>query len=184
MEEKTKFLTNTLIAHRGLHNELIPENSLKAFKEAIKKKHTIEFDVHLLKDGNVVVFHDDNLQRMTGVNKKIKNTTYDEIKSLRLKDTDEHIPLLSDILKLVNGQVPLLIELKYDNKVGKLEEKLMTILKEYKGLYALQSFSPLSLIYLRKHYPDAIRGLLVAKFKKSHMNILKKVILRHMFLKP
>lgn len=182
MKEKTNFLTESLIAHRGIHNNLIPENSIKAFKEAIKKKHIIELDVHLLKDDNVVVFHDDNLKRLTDTNKKIKDTTYDEIKKLKLNNTDEHIPLLTDVLKLVDGQVPLLIELKYDNKRGLLEDKVMAILKDYKGLYALQSFSPLSLIYLRKNYPDTIRGLLVAKFKKSHMNILKKIILRNMLL--
>ena len=182
MKEKTNFLTESLIAHRGIHNNLIPENSIKAFKEAIKKKHIIELDVHLLKDGNIVVFHDDNLKGLTDTNKKIKDTTYDEIGSLKLNNTDEHIPLLTDVLKLVDGQVPLLIELKYDNKRGLLEDKVMAILKDYKGLYALQSFSPLSLIYLRKNYPDTIRGLLVAKFKKSHMNILKKIILRNMLL--
>lgn len=182
MKEKTNFLTESLIAHRGIHNNLIPENSIKAFKEAIKKKHIIELDVHLLKDDNVVVFHDDNLKRLTGINKKIKDTTYDEIGSLKLNNTDEHIPLLTDVLKLVNGQVPLLIELKYDNKAGLLEEKIMAILNNYQGLYALQSFSPFALIYLRKKYPDTIRGLLVAKFKKNNMNIFKKIILRNMVL--
>lgn len=182
MNEKTKFLTESLIAHRGLHDDKVPENSLTSFKKAIVKKHIIELDVHLLKDGNIVVFHDDNLERMTGLNKKIKNTTYDEIKSLKLKDTKEHIPLFLDVLKLVDGQVPLLIELKYDNKVGKLEDKLINILKDYKGLYALQSFSPLSLIYLKRKCPNIARGLLVAKFKKSHMFFLKKIILRNMLL--
>ena len=75
------FLRNKPIAHRGLHNkELnIPENSISAFKEAIAKGLPIELDVHLLKDGKLVVFHDDNLNRMTGLNKKIKDCNYDEI---------------------------------------------------------------------------------------------------------
>ena len=78
----TEFLTQSFIAHRGLHNinENIPENTLKAFKNAIKNNYAIELDVHILKDGKVIVFHDKTLFRMTGVNKKIKDMNYDEIK--------------------------------------------------------------------------------------------------------
>ena len=157
----TSFLKKELIAHRGLHNKSIPENSIPAFKEAIKKNYIIELDVHALKDGNVVVFHDDNLKRLTGFDKKIKDTTYDEIRNLRLNNTNNHIPLFKDVLKLVDGRVPLLIELKYDNKVGFLEDKLINILNDYKGLYAFQSFSPFSLMYLKK-YSNVPRGLLVS----------------------
>ena len=176
------FLKNNLIAHRGLHNKNIPENSMKAFKEAIKKNYIIELDIHLLKDNNIVVFHDDNLKRMTGINKKIKNSTYEEIKNLTLLDSDEHIPLLIDVLKLINGKVPLLIELKYDTKVGLLEDELINILKNYQGLYAFQSFNPKSLIYLKKKTKNIPRGILVSDFKNNHMNVIKKLILKKMFL--
>ena len=175
------FLKNNLIAHRGLHNKIIPENSIPAFKEAIKNNYIIEFDVHILKDGNVVVFHDDNLKRLTGIDKKIKDTTYEEIKNLKLNKTDNYIPLLEDVLKLVNGRVPLLIELKYDNKVGLLEDKLIDIMKDYKGLYAYQSFSPFSLIYLKKR-TNMPRGLLVSDFKNNKINIIKKIFLKNMLL--
>lgn len=175
------FLKNNLIAHRGLHNKIIPENSIPAFKEAIKKKYIIEFDVHILKDNNVVVFHDDNLKRLTGIDKKIKDTTYNEIKNLKLNNTENYIPLLEDVLKLVNGRVPLLIELKFDNKVGLLEDKLIDIMKDYKGLYAYQSFSPFSLIYLKKR-TNMPRGLLVSDFKNSNIFILKKLLLKKMLL--
>lgn len=176
------FLTNNLIAHRGYHDKEIgiPENSILAFKKAISNNYIIELDVHLLKDGNVVVFHDDNLYRVTGINKQIKDMTYEEIKDIKLYNTNEHIPLLSDVLKLVDGSVPLLIETKYDTKVGLLENKLMSILSSYKGLYAIQSFSPFSLIYLKKHYPDIPRGLLVSDFKNNKINILKKILLKNM----
>lgn len=176
------FLKNNLIAHRGLHNKIIPENSIPAFKEAIKKKYIIEFDVHILKDNNVVVFHDDNLKRLTGIDKKIKDTTYNEIKNLKLNNTENYIPLLEDVLKLVNGRVPLLIELKFDNKVGLLEDKLIDIMKDYKGLYAYQSFSPFSLIYLKKHKTNIPRGLLVSDFKNNKINIIKKIFLKNMLL--
>lgn len=175
------FLKNNLIAHRGLHNNIIPENSIPAFLEAIKNNYIIELDVHVLKDGNIVVFHDDNLKRLTGIDKKIKDTTYDEIKDLKLNNTDNYIPLFKDVLKLVNGRVPLLIELKYDNKVGLLEDRLFDILKDYKGLYAFQSFSPFSLIYLKKH-SNIPRGLLVSDFKNNKINIIKKIFLKNMLL--
>ena len=175
------FLKNNLIAHRGLHNKIIPENSIPAFKEAIKNNYIIEFDVHILKDNNVVVFHDDNLKRLTGIDKKIKDTTYEEIKNLKLNNTENYIPLLKDVLKLVNGRVPLLIELKFDNKVGLLEDKLIDIMKDYKGLYAYQSFSPFSLIYLKKR-TNMPRGLLVSDFKNNKINIIKKIFLKNMLL--
>ena len=176
------FLKSNLIAHRGYHNKEIgiPENSMLAFIEAINNNYVIELDVHILKDGNVVVFHDNNLKRMTGINKLIKNTTYNEIKDIKLDNTDQTIPLLSDVLKLVDGKVPLLIELKYDNKVGMLEDKLINIMKDYKGLYAFQSFSPFSLIYLKKHYPNVPRGLLVSDLKNNKINIIKKFLLKNM----
>lgn len=176
------FLKSNLIAHRGYHNKEIgiPENSMLAFIEAINNNYVIELDVHILKDGNVVVFHDNNLKRMTGINKLIKNTTYNEIKDIKLDNTDQTIPLLSDVLKLADGKVPLLIELKYDNKVGMLEDKLINIMKDYKGLYAFQSFSPFSLIYLKKHYPNVPRGLLVSDFKNNKINIIKKFLLKNM----
>ena len=176
------FLKNNLIAHRGLHNKDIPENSMLSFTKAIDNNYIIELDVHLLKDGNVVVFHDDNLKRMTGIDKKIKNTTYEEIKDLLLINSNEHIPLLIEILNLVRGRVPLLIELKYDTKIGLLEDKVIDILKNYQGLYAIQSFNPLSLIYIKKKCPEIPRGILVSKFKKEKLGILKKIILRNMLL--
>ena len=129
----TEFLTQSFIAHRGLHNinENIPENTLKAFKNAIKNNYAIELDVHILKDGKVIVFHDKTLFRMTGVNKKIKDMNYDEIKCLKLKNTSENIPLLKEVLKLVAGKVPLIIELKSSNKVGTLEKEVMKLLENY-----------------------------------------------------
>lgn len=179
-----RFLTDNLIAHRGYYsNDLgIPENSISAFKRAIELNYIIELDVHILKDGNIVVFHDDNLKRMTGMDKKIKNTTYEEIKSLKLNNTNEHIPKLFDVLQIVNGKVPLLIELKYDTKLGTLEKQLIKILKDYNGLYAFQSFNPFSLIFLKKYCPSIPRGILVSNFKKNKMNILKKILLKNMFL--
>ena len=154
------FLLETPIAHRGLHNSEVPENSLTAFQKAVDKHLPIELDVHVLKSGEVVVFHDMSLKRMCGIRKRIKNCTYDEIHRLRLKGTNERIPLLSEVLKLVAGQVPLLIEIKYDKTPGKTEAPTLNILSSYKGKYAVQSFNPLSVRWFKKHAPNIPRGQL------------------------
>lgn len=178
----TSFLKQNLIAHRGMHNINlgIPENSTIAFKKAIANNFIIELDLHILKDNKIVVFHDDNLERMTGLNKLLKECTYEEIKNLKLKNTNNFIPLFSEVLELVNGQVPIIIELKYDTKCGILEKATMELLKEYKGLYAIKSFNPLSVYWFKKNYPEVVRGQLSSNFKNEKWNIFKKFIMKSM----
>ena len=182
MNKNIDFLISNLIAHRGYHNinNNIPENSIKAFEEAIKNNFIIELDVHILRDGKIVVFHDDNLNRMTGINKNIKDMEYRQIEKLKLQGTDQKIPLLEEVLELVNGKVPIIIELKYDVKSGLLEKKLIEILKKYKGKYAIKSFNPFSVNYIRKHFPEAIRGQLSSDFKGSNIPKIKKIFLSKM----
>lgn len=184
MKKDLSFLKENLIAHRGLHNidKGIPENSIKAFKEAIKNNYIIELDIHLLKDNNIVVFHDDLLSRTTGINKKIKDTTYEEIKNIKLQNTNNYIPLFKDVLKLINGKVPIIIEFKYDVKCGKLEKEAMKILKNYKGKYVVKSFNPFSVIWFKKNYPDVMRGQLSYDFKGKKMNVISKFICKKMLL--
>lgn len=184
MNKNTDFLKQNLIAHRGMHNikEGIPENSLEAFEKAIENSYIIELDVHILKDKSVIVFHDDNLERMTGVNKKVKETTYDEIRKLKLQNTNCYIPLLKDVLELVNGKVPIIIELKTDVNVGILEKETVNILKKYKGKYAIKSFNPFSVYWLKKHHPEIIRGQLSSNFNNEKMNVIKKIVLKNMIL--
>lgn len=181
-EERLDFLKQNIIAHRGMHNINIgvPENSILAFEKAIKNNYIIELDLHILEDGNIVVFHDDNLERMTGINKKIKDTTYDEIKSLKLQDTNMNIPLFRDVLELINGKVPLIIELKYDVKTGILERETINLLKDYKGKYAIKSFNPNSIIWLKKNAPKIIRGQLSSNFRYDKINFIKKMFLKSM----
>ena len=180
--KKDCFLTKNLIAHRGMHNESIGiiENSLEAFKLAIENKYIIELDIHILKDNEIVVFHDDNLKRITGVDKNISDCTYDEIKDLKLKDTSSYIPKLTEVLELVNGRVPLLIEIKSDVNVGRLEVNLVKILDKYKGKFAIQSFNPFSINWFRKNRPNILRGQLSAGFKNE--SIFKKIVLKNMLL--
>ena len=125
MNEKN-FLTRNLIAHRGLHdiNNGIVENSLEAFDLAVQKKYIIELDVQILKDNNIVVFHDNNLHRLTGVNKNISEVTYEEIKDLKLRNTNSYIPKLEEVLNFINGRVPILIEIKNNGKVRKIRGRI------------------------------------------------------------
>ena len=146
-----KLYESTPIAHRGLHDEETPENSLAAYRKAIGKGYPIELDVRIIDDGNVIVLHDDTLGRMTGTDGYASN--------LRIADL-EKIPTFIQALELVNGQVPLLIETKTTGKAGALESKLHDLLKNYSGEFALQSFDPYSMEYFRKHAPDYVRGLL------------------------
>lgn len=180
--KELNFLKENLIAHRGLHSreKNIIENSMEAFLQAINKNYIIELDVHCLKDGEVVVFHDDNLERLTGINKNLKDCSYEEIKNVKLSNQNTYIPKLLDVLNLVNGKVPILIELKTDNKVGVLEESLMKILKNYKGNYAVQSFNPFSVKWFKNNYPNIVRGQLLSKFKNDKMNIITKFWLKSM----
>ena len=155
------FLINNIIAHRGVHDDKTPENSIISFKKAINKGYTIELDVHLTKDNKIVVFHDNNLKRLCGVNKIIEDLTYKEILNFCLKDSKLKIPLLEEVLLLINGKVGVLIELKTIKFNGVLEEKLSKILDSYKGKFAVQSFNYKTVNWFKKNRPLYIRGLLV-----------------------
>lgn len=146
-------------AHRGLYNNIdIPENSISAFSKAVDGGYGIELDVHLLKDGKLAVFHDASLKRMTGEEVIIETLTSNELKNYRLIGTTEFIPLFSDVLVLVDGRVPLLIEVKSNKNVDKLCGAVNDILNNYGGKYTVQSFDPRCLRWFKKHSRDKIRG--------------------------
>lgn len=175
------FLKRIKIAHRGLWNEENPENSIGAFERCINGNIPIEFDVHLLKDNTLVVFHDDNLKRMTGVNINLKDSCYDDIKDYKLKNTDYKIPTLEEVLELVDGKVLLDIEIKCDVDGFKVCEELVKVLDKYKGKYIIKSFNPFYVWWFKKNKPDIVRGLLVSKLKKKRMNRFYKYILYNMW---
>ena len=136
------FLKERIISHRGIYdNKKVFENSLEAIKKAKEKNYIVEIDIHLTKDDQIVVFHDYNTKRITKKDMIIENTNYKDLNNQNIY----HIPLLKEVLDLVNEEVPLLIEIKQESKVGKLEHKLMDILNNYKGKYAIQSFNPLTI---------------------------------------
>ena len=147
------------IAHRGLWNNEIPENSLLAYDNAIKHGFPIEIDVHKSKDGVLFVFHDDNLKRLTGVDALLHEKTSIEIKELFINGTENKIPTLKETLEKVNGRVPLLIEIK-NQPNDSIVEDTINMLKSYKGEFALQSFNHLYIIKIKKLAPEFIRGVL------------------------
>ena len=162
-------LRNLIIAHRGIHNKYVPENSVLAFKKCIEKKYPIELDVRLLKDNNIVVFHDTNLYRMTGLNKKIEKCTYEEIKDLKLLNTEEKIPLLKDILSIVGNRVLLMIELK-NKKIGPLEKELLKILNDYSN-FCIISFNIKSLNLIKKLNNKIKVGLITLGKKNKYVSL-------------
>lgn len=163
--EKVDFIDQyKLVAHRGLHDSAngVPENSMAAFQRAVQRGHGIELDVRLTADNKLVVFHDNTLERMTGVPGEVDRWILADLKKLRLQGTEEAIPTMEEVLELVNGQVPLLIEIKNDKSenVGRLEPLLMALLGSYQGSFILESFNPEVLVWLRRNAPQYIRGQL------------------------
>lgn len=160
-------LQSTDYAHRGLHSATVPENSLTAFTLARDAGYGIELDVRMSSDGRIFVFHDKNLLRMCGIDKELSDMTYIQIRSLRLKDGIERIPLLTEVLELVEGRVPLLIEVKSAENQFALCKRLCLIMDNYSGAFAIQSFNPQILGYFKKYRPRFARGQLVTKIRSS-----------------
>lgn len=169
MKEWIKEFDKQLFAHRGYHKgKEIPENSLAAFARAKKAGFGSELDVHLMKDGELAVIHDSELERMTGRKGLIEELTMKDLKDYRLGKSEERIPTLREVLELYDGAFPLIIELKvYQGNAGKLCEKLCALLEDYQGLYCIESFHPQVLLWLKRHKPEIIRGQLSQNFVKS-----------------
>jgi glycerophosphoryl diester phosphodiesterase len=171
-------LVSTDYAHRGLWDSLNPENSVAAAMLAVKYGYGIELDVHLSKDGHVMVFHDAMLTRMCGVEKCISDCTLAELKTYRLAETQHTIPTFDELLEAVGGKVPLLIEIKGDAKDEDLCRAVAERLDTYDGAFAIQSFNPYHLAWFKNYRPRFARGQLVAAFKKKNKRRpFKKLIL-------
>ena len=182
MKINETWLGSRPIAHRGLHNEEIPENSLAAFKNAIKNKYPIELDVTCLADGTPVVFHDEKLSRLTGRDGFITNTTLEEISKITLLGTKEKIPTLAQALETINGKVPVLIEIKNYGKVGLIEKAVWKALQGYHGEYAIESFNPYTLEWFKNNAPKVKRGQLASFFKDKEITGLRRFSLKRMLL--
>ncbi len=157
---------NWLYAHRGLHDNAsdAPENSLPAFQKAVEAGYGIELDIQLSKDMIPVVFHDFTLRRVCGVEGKVKDYTYEELQEFRLFQSDERIPRFEDVLKLVDGRVPLIVEFKIEFKDLSLCPIADRLLRKYKGMYCMESFNPLGVWWYRRHRRRVMRGQLADAF--------------------
>ncbi len=176
------WLVETPIAHRGLHNNEIPENSISAFKNAIAHGYVIELDVQMLSDGTVVVFHDESLSRMTGNDGYLKFLTKQDLPMLKLAGSKETIPTLEEALSAIDGQTPVIIEVKNNSKVGQLEQKVIDTLERYSGEVAVASFNPLVLSYFKEHAPSLLRGQLAGFLKNVKMKFLTRWGMKRMLL--
>lgn len=176
-------------AHRGLHGDGVPENSLLAFENACREGYGIELDVQLSRDGEVMVFHDATLTRMTGVEKKVCELDAADLTELTLADSECTIPTFRQVLALVDGRVPLLVELKGEDTNVSLCKKAADILREYKGEYCIESFNPLLAREMKKHLPDIYYGQLYTnvcrdKKKKSALNIALTIMATNCLSRP
>lgn len=161
-------------AHRGLHNGTRPENSLPAFAAAVSHGYGIELDVRLSLDGELVVFHDDTLDRMTDAVGRVDSKTLAELRELKLLDSEEKIPTFLEVLSLVDGRVPLIIEIKEDPFKYAVTEKCAEMLRNYRGKFVIESFNPFAVWRFKKLMPDVIRGQLADRFtrNKKHRSVM------------
>lgn len=149
-------------AHRGLYelDQSVPENSLEAFRRAVEAGYGSELDVQRTRDGRIVVFHDDSLKRACGVDKAVRDFTYEELRQIPLFKTGERIPLFSEVLSIFDGKQPLIVELKYGPDAALVCEGTKALLDGYAGPACVESFHPAMVRWFKKHDPKRLRGQL------------------------
>ncbi len=162
--ELRRQFTGSRFAHRGLHSKdkSVPENSLSAFRLAVENGYGIELDIRFTKDKQLVVFHDDTLLRMCGTDRRVDEFTYEELQAFHLLDSTEQIPLFSEVLSLVDGQIPLLVEIKTGPENALLCSQAYALLRQYHGPYCIESFHPMIVRWFKKNAPQILRGQLSA----------------------
>ncbi len=156
------------IAHRGLHkaDKTVPENSLSAFRAAVEAGYGVELDVHLTADGELVVFHDDTLERMCGTEGRVEDMTLGQLKALKLLDTEDTIPTLEEVLCLIKGQVPIVLEIKRGEHNDELCLRVYETIVNYEGDICIESFDPFIVRWWRKNAPEILRGQLACTKEK------------------
>ena len=185
-----KTLGSKPLAHRGLHDIIKPENSISAFSAAKRKGYGVEFDVHLLKDGTLAVFHDYDLKRMTGREGSTEGLTADSLREYHLKGTDDTIPTLDEVLSIFNKGETLVIELKPNGRNAvKLCRAVCDRLASYEGVYCIESFDPRCVLWFRKNRPDIVRGIIAQaplKYRRSLgiLNFFMGNLLFNFIIKP
>ena len=193
-KEITEGLLKARYAHRGLHTKPeIPENSMHAFRLAVEDGYGIELDVHLTSDNKLAVIHDPSLKRTAGVDLVIEDITLEKAQEFYLEASQERIPDFEDVLKVVSGKIPLIIELKTEGgNTDALCTRMMQALEGYEGLYCIESFDPSVVKWLRHNAPQVVRGQLAGhlrrggdcNIKRSHDFLLKTLLVNFMGGKP
>lgn len=182
-----------LCAHRGLYqkDQTIPENSLPAFAAAREHGYGVELDVQLSKDADVVVFHDDDLKRVCGVEARVDALTTQELFALRLFASGERMPFFTEVMETLGAETPVIVELKSGPRNDLLCEKTLALLHSIPGIYCVESFDPRIVAWFRKNASDILRGQLVMPlsfYKGSKLtafflsNLMLNVLARPQFL--
>lgn len=163
-----KPLKNRCYAHRGYYekDQSIPENSMPGFARAVENHFGVELDVHLTKDGRLAVLHDESLKRMCGREVTLSELNSGELKNYPLAGTQYTVPLFEDVLRLIDGKIPMIIEVKpYGGNIAALCERLCRELEGYTGVYCIESFDPRAVYWFRRHRPSLVRGQLAMRAK-------------------
>ena len=184
-------------AHRGYWNtndpgqENRPENSLAGFRAAVEKDYGIELDVHLTKDGHLVVHHDDSLKRLTGVDIRIADSTLAEIRACKLPN-GEPVPTYDEVLDTVAGRIPMIVEVKVENRNhDALSKAVYKRMQRYEGPWCMESFDPRAVKWFRMNAPEIIRGQLAfdsagkgKNFKEWTRNLYIASMLQNFLARP
>ena len=172
-------------AHRGLFtaDQSVPENSLAAFRAAVEAGYGVELDVQLTRDKQVVVFHDDDLKRVCGVDARVDAYTLEELKQMPLCGTAERMPLFTEVLATIDGRIPMIVELKSGGDWKTLCPKTLELLTAYKGDYCVESFHPLLVRWFYLNAPQILRGQLseAARYSKESMPLYQAIMMSRLF---
>lgn len=173
-----KWIKKGYFAHRGLHNESIPENTMAAFLNAVNNGFDIELDIRMTKDKQIVVFHDSSLKRLCNQEIIVEESNYKDINDYKILKTQEKIPLLTNVLSTLPKETEYLIELKPNKNAKELVRIFLELMKNFSTKYAIHSFDPRIVNQFKKQDPSIIRGQIASTFPKSKK--LSKFILKHL----
>ena len=183
-EQRAPFERRTF-AHRGLFSadQSVPENSIAAFRAAVDAGYGVELDVQLTRDGQVVVFHDDGLGRACGVDARVDAYSFEELQTLPLFGTGEKIPLFSDVLAVIDGKIPMIVELKSGGDWETLCQKTLELLAAYEGDYCVESFHPILVRWFYRNAPQILRGQLseAARYSKEGLPLYQALLMSRLF---
>ena len=167
------WLVNSAITRFGFVTEHEPETSTGAYENSIKIKAPIMLCVQSLDDENLVCFSYKNVAKITDGTGYVQTLSLDEVKKLKIKNTDYKVLSFEDALKNINGRVPVLINIYNDGSVGKIESNIYKVLKEYKGEFAIMATNPYTVEWFKLNAPDVLRGIKSGKFTDKFYGSIK-----------